>query len=506
MIGRNSSTLRLTLIAGLCVLLVANESRAQTPAPVTSPPASGQAEPPVNPDEIGSLLPLLVPLPEQKRLAAELRTLLESGDIKGASEKLNIAVEVGALAAILLDWLPYPALLAALKALPDDADVASQPAVAGAGESAAALTEALERERSHSAALSEELSTTKSDFLALKSSREEEAAAATAMTEGLRESVKQQEEHAQAAARDLAAVTQELARVKSQSEKETASAAANSGDLAKALKDQQEQANAKARELADATQKLATLTAEREREQAALAADKASLTDALKSEQDRANSSSRDLQAASKEIETLRAAQASQSTGASTEVANLQQALTREKARSEDATRQTAKLADEMRALQDAKVTPRIGLERSAPTGAAMEMLNAPPPVLATGAITVSPEVERRPDPGAAVPAQTAPAVRSSSTPPSVDDRLTARADTLFRSGDVSGARLLLERAQEGGNAQAIFLLAETFDPNSLATIGAVGIRSDPARARELYGKALALGIARAGARMEALK
>ena len=305
MIGRNSSTLRLTLIAGLCVLLVASESRAQTPAPVTSPPASGQAEPPVNPDEIGSLLPLLVPLPEQKRLAAELRTLLESGDIKGASEKLNIAVEVGALAAILLDWLPYPALLAALKALPDDADVASPPAVAGVGESGAPLTEALERERSHSAALSEELSTTKSDFLALKSSREEEAAAATAMAEGLRESVKQQEERAQAAARDLAAVTQELARLKSQSEKETASAAANSGDLAKALKDQQEQANAKARELADATQKLATLTAEREREQAALAADKASLTDALKTEQDRANSSSRDLQAASKEIETF---------------------------------------------------------------------------------------------------------------------------------------------------------------------------------------------------------
>ena len=64
----------------------------------------------------------------------------------------------------------------------------------------------------------------------------------------------------------------------------------------------------------------------------------------------------------------------------------------------------------------------------------------------------------------------------------------------------------MLERAQEAGNAQAIFLLAETFDPNSLATIGAVGIRSDPAHARELYGKALALGIARAGARMEALK
>ena len=59
---------------------------------------------------------------------------------------------------------------------------------------------------------------------------------------------------------------------------------------------------------------------------------------------------------------------------------------------------------------------------------------------------------------------------------------------------------------RKAGNAQAIFLLAETFDPNALATIGAVGIRSDPARARELYGQALALGIAAAGARMEALK
>jgi TPR repeat protein len=86
------------------------------------------------------------------------------------------------------------------------------------------------------------------------------------------------------------------------------------------------------------------------------------------------------------------------------------------------------------------------------------------------------------------------------------DDRLTARADLLFRSGDVSGARLLLERAQGAGNAQAIFLLAETFDPNALAAIGAVGIRSDPARARELYGRALALGITAASARLDALK
>jgi hypothetical protein len=166
-------------------------------------------------------------------------------------------------------------------------------------------------------------------------------------------------------------------------------------------------------------------------------------------------------------------------------------------------------MADEMRALQSAKATPSMGLERAAPggsAGAVMELLHAPPPILATGAIAAPAEAER-PAVGVAIPAPSTPAVRPPPTSSSVaDDRLTARADMLFHSGDVSGARLLLERAQEGGNAQAIFLLAETFDPNALAAIGAVGIRSDPARARELYGRALALGIARAGVRMEALK
>jgi hypothetical protein len=86
------------------------------------------------------------------------------------------------------------------------------------------------------------------------------------------------------------------------------------------------------------------------------------------------------------------------------------------------------------------------------------------------------------------------------------DDRLVARADALFRTGDVSGARLLLERSMETGNARATFLLAETFDPHVLAQLGALGIRSDAAKARELYARALALGIKQAGERMQALK
>jgi len=89
---------------------------------------------------------------------------------------------------------------------------------------------------------------------------------------------------------------------------------------------------------------------------------------------------------------------------------------------------------------------------------------------------------------------------------PKADERLIARADELLRKGDVSGARLLLERALDYGNARAAFLLAETFDPNVLSKQGVLGIRGDAAKARELYIKAQAMGIAQAGERMKALK
>jgi hypothetical protein len=67
------------------------------------------------------------------------------------------------------------------------------------------------------------------------------------------------------------------------------------------------------------------------------------------------------------------------------------------------------------------------------------------------------------------------------------------RAEVLFRSGDVSGARLLLERASEQGDFRAVLLLAQTFDPRALSKIGAHGIRGDAAKAEELYARARAL-------------
>ena len=83
---------------------------------------------------------------------------------------------------------------------------------------------------------------------------------------------------------------------------------------------------------------------------------------------------------------------------------------------------------------------------------------------------------------------------------------MMARAQELLRLGDISGARLLLERASASGEARATFALAETYDPNVLSRWGARGFRGDAAKARELYAKALSDGMSEATIRITDLK
>jgi len=90
--------------------------------------------------------------------------------------------------------------------------------------------------------------------------------------------------------------------------------------------------------------------------------------------------------------------------------------------------------------------------------------------------------------------------------PAKADDRLVSRAEELFRQGDVSGARLLLERVLASGHARGAFLLAETFDPNVLSKLGTLGLKGDAAKAREFYRQAQTLGMAQARERLEALR
>jgi hypothetical protein len=63
-----------------------------------------------------------------------------------------------------------------------------------------------------------------------------------------------------------------------------------------------------------------------------------------------------------------------------------------------------------------------------------------------------------------------------------------------LRNRDFSSARLLLRRAAEAGSAAAALSLGETFDTLVIQRVGAVGVQSDAAEAREWYQRAAQLG------------
>jgi len=83
---------------------------------------------------------------------------------------------------------------------------------------------------------------------------------------------------------------------------------------------------------------------------------------------------------------------------------------------------------------------------------------------------------------------------------------LMARAKTLLASGDISPARLLLERAAEAHEASAALMLAQTYDPTVLGTQDIRNITPDPAMARTWYQRAAQLGSADAQRRLSQLQ
>lgn len=116
----------------------------------------------------------------------------------------------------------------------------------------------------------------------------------------------------------------------------------------------------------------------------------------------------------------------------------------------------------------------------------------AAPPALAArptlGPPTTSPSTT---SPAATLPAPAPPAPAAE-----VDGKaLLERAERLIRLGDISGARLVLERAADRGDPRATFLLAQTCDPRMLREWKVQGLKPDPDRARALYAKAAQEGL-----------
>lgn len=88
----------------------------------------------------------------------------------------------------------------------------------------------------------------------------------------------------------------------------------------------------------------------------------------------------------------------------------------------------------------------------------------------------------------------------------SASNDLVEVARRLIRSGDILAARQMLEQPELSQSGQALFMLAETYDPNVLAALGAVSVRAETPMARQYYEAALSQGVVAAAPRLEALE
>lgn len=123
-------------------------------------------------------------------------------------------------------------------------------------------------------------------------------------------------------------------------------------------------------------------------------------------------------------------------------------------------------------------------------------------------AVAAAPLPVPTPPPQAALPRPpvvTAAAPRPPAAPSVPEGTLMARGDALFAQGDLAGARLFYEMAAAGGSDPAALALGKTHDPVILARMRVRGLRPDPDKAAEWYGRAAANGNAEAEARLKEL-
>jgi hypothetical protein len=82
---------------------------------------------------------------------------------------------------------------------------------------------------------------------------------------------------------------------------------------------------------------------------------------------------------------------------------------------------------------------------------------------------------------------------------------LLKRGQLALQNGDLSAARLLLNRAAEAGDAQAAMALGATYDPRVLRELRTLGASADIDKARSWYQKAAEMGASEANQRLQLL-
>ncbi|MBQ0821349.1 hypothetical protein KBI52_14180 [Microvirga sp. HBU67558] len=469
-------------------------------------------------DNLMTLLPLLLTSPDRRQLAAELETSIRTGDRKKAEDRLNAAIEVGTLAIVLVDHLNNPDLVATLQGLGirGEAKPAPEPAAAAAPTAAPScpaplgpvpvnlvdMQQALDQERSFSTTVSQSLTGLMQEHGALEARLKQEQGTQALAASEMQQALQREREQSQAALQEADGLREQVRSLQAAREQDRASVATTASERDALLRQERDRRDRVERELAGAHKKLRDLQAASDERTAAEARRTAELEKALAWARTRSDMLTQELLDTSEELDALQEPRRPSATPVVLRLAAT-------------GTEPPLVTPPQETPVQAPPAPPAVEARPSwVETGRALlDVTSALPPKQPPGVVVAAlPDgIEPLPLGAAAAPPAKAevPAAGSGRTAPEPakpDERLILRAEELFHKGDVSGARLLLERALDGANPRAAFVLAETFDPNVLTRLGVLGIRGDAAKARELYARARAMGVAQAGERLEALK
>jgi len=226
---------------------------------------------------------------------------------------------------------------------------------------------------------------------------------------------------------------------------------------------------------------------------------------ALQQERDRTERLATELAGTKLSLETLAKAKAAEEAAWNNQLATLRQELQKAIA---EATVARESLEAERTRSQRVEQQSTSNRESAGGRGSRSPTAAAPKVGQPSTAASLAPEAQTKASTGdAAQPANSATRTEArveQGSPHAV--RLLARANLLLDQGNIGAARNMLDRAAEMGSAEALFWLAETYDPLLLSARKTFGTQSDIAKARELYGKALAGGVSEAKFRLEALQ
>ncbi|WP_407116679.1 hypothetical protein [Bradyrhizobium sp. LMG 9283] len=378
---------------------------------------------------------------------------------------------------------------------------------------AAELRESLQQERERGSRLEQDLASVKRDVetqTALLAKAQDETSrlkqAAESDATQLKRSLQEEHDKAEALAKELSIARTQTYAYEAQARKtdeqleDLKKRAADSGaaELRQSLQQERERASRLEQDLASAKRELETQTAlvtkaqdETSRLKQAAESDATQLKRSLQQEHDNAEAPAKEFQAAHATRDEYEA-RARNESGQSEQLKKVAET---------DATEPRKSLQQEQAGVKQADPGSE---RRNMHALTAVVVANARPIASASN----EPEIDKA---KSLQTDQIKSARVRGQRPDSADEgaaagRLVARAGMLLEQGDIGAARIVLERAAERGSAQAVFALAETYDPHVLPKWSTVGTLGDVTKARELYAKAEAVGNTQAKQRLEALQ